>query len=64
MQDIVVRMQEHAGELRDEERVAGWAFRIAQLAARANDSLEHAARARGNVIGYTRKSDGHEGGGT
>lgn len=30
MQDIVLRMQEHAGELRDEERVAGWAFRIAQ----------------------------------
>jgi RNA polymerase sigma-70 factor, ECF subfamily len=153
MQDIVLRMQEHAGQLRDEERVAGWAFRIAQSVVadhyrlkralvsldetndppeeaadeanlndvvaswlrpmlvflpaeyaealervelqgvsqrdyaaeaglsisgaksrvqRARSMLEGVVRAccdleldaRGNVIGYTRKSDGHEGGGT
>jgi len=30
VQDILLRMHERAGELRDETRVAGWAFRIAQ----------------------------------
>jgi RNA polymerase sigma-70 factor, ECF subfamily len=30
VQDILLRMHERAGELRDEARVAGWAFRIAQ----------------------------------
>ncbi|CAN5913310.1 RNA polymerase sigma factor SigZ [soil metagenome] len=30
VQDILLRMHERAGELRDEERLLGWAFRIAQ----------------------------------
>lgn len=30
VQDVLLRMHERAGELRDEARVAGWAFRIAQ----------------------------------
>jgi RNA polymerase sigma-70 factor (ECF subfamily) len=30
VQDILLRMHERAGELRDETRLAGWAFRIAQ----------------------------------
>ncbi len=30
VQDIVLRMQEHASELRDETRLPAWAFRIAQ----------------------------------
>ena len=30
VQDILLRMHERAGELRDETRIAGWAFRIAQ----------------------------------
>lgn len=30
VQDILLRMQEHADDLRDEARIAGWAFRIAQ----------------------------------
>ncbi len=29
VQDILLRMHEHAGELRDEARLGGWAFRIA-----------------------------------
>lgn len=29
VQDVFVRMQEHLGGLRDEERLAGWAFRVA-----------------------------------
>jgi RNA polymerase sigma-70 factor (ECF subfamily) len=30
VQDILLRMHEHADDLRDETRLAGWAFRIAQ----------------------------------
>ncbi len=30
VQDILLRMHEHAGELRDEARLPGWAFRIAR----------------------------------
>ncbi len=30
VQDILMRMHEHAGDLRDEQRLAGWAFRIAR----------------------------------
>lgn len=30
VQDILLRMHEHAGDLRDAERLPGWAFRIAQ----------------------------------
>ena len=30
VQDILMRMHEHAGELRDDARLPGWAFRIAR----------------------------------
>jgi len=30
VQDVFVRMQESVGDLRDEERLAGWAFRVAR----------------------------------
>jgi RNA polymerase sigma-70 factor (ECF subfamily) len=30
VQEVFLRMQEHAGELREDERIAAWAFRIAR----------------------------------
>jgi RNA polymerase sigma-70 factor (ECF subfamily) len=41
VQEVFVRMQSHAGELRDEQRLAGWAFRIA-----ANVVADHHRRAK------------------
>lgn len=42
VQDIMMRMHEHAGDLREDVRVAGWAFRIAQTVV----ADHHRARAR------------------
>ncbi len=39
VQEVFVRMQAHAAELRDEERLAAWAFRIAR-----NVIVDHARR--------------------
>jgi RNA polymerase sigma-70 factor (ECF subfamily) len=41
VQEVFVRMQSHAAELRDEQRLAGWAFRIA-----ANVVADHHRRAK------------------
>ena len=42
VQDILMRMHQHAGELRDEARLPGWAFRIAQTVV----ADHHRARSR------------------
>src|SRR6185436_12515786 len=44
--EVFLRMQEHAGELRDEERIAGWAFRIARNVVVDHHRREHARGVR------------------
>lgn len=46
VQEIFLRMSEHAAELRDEERVLGWAYRIAQNVVVDHHRRRRAQRAR------------------
>jgi RNA polymerase sigma-70 factor (ECF subfamily) len=54
VQEVFVRMQSHAGELRDEQRLAGWAFRIA-----ANVVVDHHRRAKTHAL-HTERTEPDE----
>ncbi|MGZ3476258.1 MAG: sigma-70 family RNA polymerase sigma factor [Polyangiales bacterium] len=56
VQDILMRMHGRAGELRDEVRLAGWAFRIAQSVV----ADHHRARARERAHGGAEDSGDRE----
>lgn len=46
VQEVFLKMQEHAGELRDSDRISAWAFRIAR-----NVVVDHHRRARSVPVG-------------